>query len=126
LIGHVTVYIAGAVTCGQYYRSHECALLSFVSGIYADYTVAIQYEAGHQGLKVDLAAATYYGVADVFNHARQAVSTYVGMGIGQYRGACAVLAEYVQDAVGAAAFLATGVELAVRVCAGTALAKAVV
>jgi hypothetical protein len=123
---HVAIYIAGAVTCGQYYRSHECALLSFVSGIYADYTVAIQYEAGHQGLKVDLTAAVYYGVADVFNHARQAVSTYVRVCIGQYRGACAVLAEYVQDAVGAAAFLASGVELAVGICSCAALTETVV
>ena len=50
----------------------------------------------------------------------------MGMGIGQNCGACAVLAEYVQNAVCAAAFLAAGVELAIRICAGTALTKAVV
>jgi hypothetical protein len=91
-----------------------------------DYLITMQYETGHEGLKMDLAAAVYDGVADVLDYARQAVGAYVRVCIGQYRGAGAVLAEYVQDAVCAAAFLASGVELAVGVCSGTALAKAVV
>jgi hypothetical protein len=95
-------------------------------GVDAYYPVALQYEAGHQGFKMDLTAAVDDGVSDILNYARQAVRTYVGVGIGQYRGACAVLAEYVQYAVCAAAFLASGVQFAVGVGTGTALAKTVV
>ena len=93
---------------------------------YADYLITLHYETGHKGLKMDLAAAVYDGVADVLDYARQAVCAYVRMGIGQYCRAGAVLAEYVQYAVCAAAFLAAGVELAVGICAGSALAKTVV
>jgi hypothetical protein len=95
-------------------------------GVDAYYTVAIQYEAGHQGFKMDLTAAVDDGVADILDNTGQAVSTYVGVCIGQYCGACAVLAEYIQDAVSAAAFLAAGVQFAVGVGTGTALAKTVV
>ena len=93
---------------------------------HADYLITVQNEAGHEGLKMDLTAAVYDGVADVLDYTWQAVCAYVRMGIGQYCRAGAMLAEYVQYAVCAAAFLAAGVELAVRVCAGYALAKTVV
>ena len=75
---------------------------------------------------MDLTAAAQYGAAHVLNHTGQAVGAYVGVRIGQYGFTGSVLAEYVQYAVRIAAFLAAGVELAVRVGAGTALAKAVV
>ena len=83
LSGHVTVYVSGAVAGCQYHRSHECALLSGMRGVDAYYPVALQYETGHQGLKMDLTAAVYYGVADVLDYARQAVGAYVRVGIGQ-------------------------------------------
>ena len=122
----VTIDITGAVTGCQYHGTHKDVLLSGMSGVYAYHAVSLQYETGHQGFKINLAAAVYNGVADVLNHTRQAVRAYVGVCIGQYCGACAVLAEYVQDAVCAAAFLTTGIKLAIRICSGTALAKAVV
>ena len=97
--GHVTVHIAGAVACCQYDRAHELLLNACMIRFHADYLITLQYETGHKGLKMDLAAAVYDGVADVLDYAWQAVGAYVRVCIGQYRGAGAVLAEYVQYAV---------------------------
>ena len=58
------------MACGQNYRAHECALLSGMSGVDADHAVALQYEAGHEGLKVDLSTAVDNSIADVLNNAR--------------------------------------------------------
>ena len=63
----------------------------------------------HTCLETDLSAALYYPVADVLDDTRKFVCSYMRMRIGQYCRACTMLAEDIEDALDAAAFLASGI-----------------
>ena len=95
-------------------------------GLDANDLIFFDNQVRHTGLEMHLAAAVDDGVAHVLDDAGQTVGTDVGMGIGQDIGGGAVLAEHVEYLLGIAALLGTGVELAVGIGTGTALAKAVV
>ena len=69
----------------EYYRS-AIGLLSTrnqIHSLHAYHHVAIDNQARHLGLEVNLATASYYRLAHILNHLRQLVGTDVRMSVGK-------------------------------------------
>lgn len=127
-LGEIAVDVACGVARGENDRSAE-GLLGTRLQVYslnAHRLVALEQQSGHLGLEVNLAAAAYDGVAHALDNLRQLVGADMRMGVDEDRRRGSVLAEHVENLLDAAALLRAGVELAVGVSAGAALAEAVV
>ena len=123
LVMEHAVDIAGAMAGGE-----DDGAEDFLagSGDNADGLVATQQQTVDTGLEAHLAAVLTDAVAHILDDARQTVGADMGMGGGEDVGAGAMLAEDGEDAAHVAALGGAGVELAVGVGAGTALAEGVV
>ena len=81
----IAINVACGMACSEYYRS-AIGLLSTrnqIHSLHAYHHVAIDNQARHLGLEVNLTSASYYRLAHILNHLRQLVGTDVRMSVGK-------------------------------------------
>ena len=73
-----------------------------------------------------LTSASLDLLPDILDHTGELIGSDMRMGIRQDRGTCPKLAKDIQYLIYRASFLATGIQLSIRISAGTALTKTII
>ena len=95
-------------------------------GFHAGNLFAMDDQGIHARFKMNFATTADNLLPNILDHARQFICSDMRMGIREDRCAGTKLAKDIQDLVDLTALLATGVELAIRICSGTSFTKTII